>query len=226
MQPTFLPWAGYFNLMAQADDFVFLDDVQLEKQSWQTRNRLVIGGLAHWVTVPVRHAHLSQTIAETEVLDAKPWRDKLARGFALNYARHPYYSDAREIIDYLLALTVSRLAELNQSIISFIAAHLQLTARLHCASELGIEGVRSERLSEFCKKFCAQEYLSPVGSAQYLKEDGFAEHSPAALRFQDYIPHPYLQKGVADFLSHLSIVDVVANLGWDLTCEYVRKGFV
>lgn len=126
MQPTFLPWAGYFNLMAQADDFVFLDDVQLEKQSWQTRNRLAFGGQALWLPVPVRHTHLAQTIAETEVLHASRWRDKLARGFAQNYARHPHLADAREVLDTLLAQPAeARLAALNEAVIELLLFQLR-----------------------------------------------------------------------------------------------------
>ena len=226
MQPTFLPWAGYFNLIAQADDFVFLDDVQLEKQSWQTRNRFLIAGAPHWITVPVRHTNLSQTIAETEVVDTTHWREKLARGFAMNYGRHPFYSNAREVIDSLVAQPSTRLAELNENTIRFMVSRLQLKARLHRASEIEADGDRSERLIALCRTFGAEEYLSPMGAAQYLEEDGFALHSPATLRFQDYVPKSYMQKGVTDFQSHLSILDVIANLGWDMTHEYVQEGYV
>ena len=54
MQPTYLPWAGYFNLISQVDRFVFLDDVQFEKQSWQTRNRILLQGEECLISVPVR----------------------------------------------------------------------------------------------------------------------------------------------------------------------------
>jgi hypothetical protein len=225
MQPTFLPWAGFFNLIEQADYFVFLDDVQLEKQSWQTRNRLILAGQVRWVIVPVRHHHLSQTIAETEVVDTSHWRDKLARGVSLNYGRHPYYADAREVIDYLLAQAdVTHLAGLNEKIIRFIASRLRLECQFYRASELRVDGARSNRLAALCKHFGAQEYLSPIGSAQYLEEDGFVTSSSSLLRFQEYKPQSYLQKGMSEFHSHLSIVDVIANLGWEQTGEYIRKG--
>lgn len=224
MQPTFFPWAGYFNLMAQADDFVFLDDVQLEKQSWQTRNRLALNGQPHWITVPVRHTHLAQTIAETEVMDKTPWRAKLARSFGMNYARHPHGADAREIVDFLLAEPASRLAALNEAVIRYVAQRLGLTARLHRASALGGEGLRSDRLIALCRLLAAGEYLSPRGSADYLAEDRFAERAPAALRFQEFQPQPYPQKGAAEPIACLSIVDVVANLGWHGARRYVEEG--
>ena len=52
MQPTYLPWAGYFNLIEETDAFVFLDDVQFSYQSWQQRNRIVVGGQAHFSPCP------------------------------------------------------------------------------------------------------------------------------------------------------------------------------
>ena len=52
MQPTFLPWLGYFSLIDSVDKFVFLDVVQFESRSWQQRNRIMINYEARWVTVP------------------------------------------------------------------------------------------------------------------------------------------------------------------------------
>jgi hypothetical protein len=224
MQPTFLPWAGYFNLMAQADDFVFLDDVQLEKQSWQTRNRWLTGGQVHWITVPVRHTHLAQTIKATEVLDASHWRDKLLRGFNQHYGRHRHAADARDIIETLCSQSAQHLGDLHEAVIRMMATRLGLSPRLHRASALPATGQRSQRLVELCQALGAGSYLSPQGSADYLAEDGFATRSPASLRFQDYHPQPYHQTGVASFVSHLSIVDVVANLGWSGARHYVIEG--
>jgi hypothetical protein len=226
MQPTFLPWAGYFNLMFQANDFVFLDDVQLEKQSWQTRNRLINGGQAHWIIAPVHHTHLSQTLSNTEIMDQIPWRKKLARGFAISYNRHPFFADAKEIIDTLVDAPDHKLAALNQRVIRFLAAKFEMKTRFHLASELEIGGERSDSLISFCKFFSAEEYLSPVGSANYLAEDDFANRSPARLRFQNFVPTPYKQRGCNSFHSHLSIVDIVANIGWDMTKIYVETGSI
>lgn len=224
MQPAFLPWAGYFNLMAQADEFVFLDDVQLEKQSWQTRNRIILGGEVRWIIVPVRNTHLGQTILETEILDGSRWRDKLERSFSLNYGRHPHYAAAREVIEIVRASAASRLADLNQEVIRFIAARLDLHPRVHRASEIGVDGVRSQRLAAMCKHFGATEYLSPVGAAQYLEEDRFVEYAPSTLRFQSFSPGAYPQRGCSEFHSHLSIIDVIANLGWGASRRYVENG--
>jgi hypothetical protein len=52
-QPTFLPWAGYFGLLDFVDEFVFLDDVQFNKRSWQQRNNIKINNQTFFLTVPV-----------------------------------------------------------------------------------------------------------------------------------------------------------------------------
>ncbi len=222
MQPTFIPWAGYFNLIAQADDFVFLDDVQLEKQSWQTRNRLIINGNVQWVSVPVRHERMSQTIAETQVVDSTKWRRKLATGFALNYGKHPYYADARELVDLLVDHPVSGLAALNEKVIRHAAMRMGLTTRLHRSSELEAKGTRTERLVSLCKIFNARRYLSPAGALDYLNADGFSKRTTTKLYFQEYLPEVYPQKECSIFQTHLSILDVVANIGWQKTKIYVK----
>lgn len=53
MQPHFLPYYGFFNLMKEADIFILLDNVQFSKQSWQQRNKVQIDGKDKWLTVPI-----------------------------------------------------------------------------------------------------------------------------------------------------------------------------
>src|SRR5690242_13477665 len=114
MQPTFLPWAGYFHLLAEADVFVFLDDVQLSKQSWQTRNRILLNGQPHWISVPIEHRGLSQTIRETPLVHTV--QEKLCRTLEQTYAHHPYRSTMQSINE-LLRRPWSSLASLNIALI-------------------------------------------------------------------------------------------------------------
>jgi hypothetical protein len=222
MQPTVLPWAGYFNLMHLADEFVFHDDIQLEKRSWQTRNRLLFDGKVEWISVPILHVGETQKISETKVMIDNKWKDKLNRNFTRNYSAHPYFQEATDVIDTFLNDPSDRLSRRTESTIRYIAAKLGLHPRIHRASDLNIQGKRSDRLIKFCSHFNADIYLSPVGSADYLAVDGFAERH--ALLFQEYAPQPYPQANSRKFVSHLSIVDVVANLGWDGARTYVIDG--
>lgn len=221
MQPTYLPWAGYLNLIAQSDVFVFLDDVQFEKQSWQNRNRVLVNGAVHWLTVPVLRQHLSDRIHMIAVDDAQPWRRKQVELLRTNYARHPFCTEMLALASGILDPGTTRLCELNIAMIRAIASALGLERRFVRSSALGIEGQRSQRLVEICRHFECDQYLSPNGARDYLAQDGAFESSAVQLTFQRFDATHYQQKGVAEFVSHLSILDVIANLGLQGARRYV-----
>jgi hypothetical protein len=223
MQPTFLPWAGYFRLIAQVDRFVFLDDVQLARQSWQTRNRVLVKAQEHWVMAPVLHVALEQTIAQTCLMEKSPWRRKLGRLLRMEYVRHLFFQDLLELIQFIEEGNEQSLAELNISIINFCLSRLSIATPVFKSSEMPVTSEqRTERLLEICRYLQCETYLSPPGSKEYLLGDGFTQQKKIRLEFADYPPPPYMQKGVSNFVSHLSIIDVVSNLGWDGASAYIQ----
>ena len=223
MQPTFLPWAGYFRLMAEVDRFVFLDDVQLARQSWQTRNRVLINGRVHWIMVPIHHTGLGQTLAETRFASQKnQWKRKLGRLLRQAYTHHPVAVDIVDLIALIENGKQAQLADLNTSLITYCAKRLGIKTPCVRSSEIALEASqRTERLIEICRHFGCDTYLSPTGSADYLEADGFTHYGDIKLEFAHYIPPPYPQRGMQSFISHLSIIDVVANLGWEGTIGYI-----
>lgn len=222
MQPTFLPWAGFFNLMSQADIFISLDDVQLEKQSWQTRNKLIISGRPEWISLPIKHTHLGQKIIETSTSEEHIWLRKTINKFHHSYSKHPHYGEAIEIFKLLEECVSTNLSNINETILLYIAEKLKAKPIFYRSSDLKIEGKRSERLVNLCEYFNAKEYLSPIGSTEYLSEDAFTQKTTTKLRFQNFSPSKYKQHGSLEFISHLSIVDVVANLGWSDARKYIN----
>ena len=223
MQPHYLPWLGYFNLIEQSDVFVFLDDVQFSRQSWQHRNRVLVNGKPQWLTVPVERAGLPQRIREAAVVDTAPWRRKHAFLVRQSYARHPAGDLLEPLVEILEDTSLTRLADLNIRIIRHLCAGLGLSPALYRSSELAATGSRSEVLVEICLELDCDVYLSPAGSAGYLAEDGVFDHSPVRLVFQAFEPREYPQQGSTSFISHLSILDVLANLGYDGAREHIRE---
>lgn len=223
MQPTFLPWSGYFRLLGQVDQFVFLDDVQLARQSWQTRNRILINQRVHWIVARIRHDGIDQTIVDTELDDGIPWRKKLGRKVRQAYARHPFASDLAGVIMLLEGGLQTRLGDLNIALINYCAAKLGIATTRYrsCALEL-TASQRTERLMEITRRLGCDTYVSPTGSADYLEADGFAKRCEVKLEFAGYEPPPYAQRGMTNFVSHLSIVDVVANMGWSGAAQYIK----
>src|SRR5580765_832935 len=87
-QPQYLPWLPYCDKVDSCDLFVYLDNVQYQKNGLQNRNQIKTATGPAWLTVPV-HATLSKTIAETGIADLR-WKNKHERSIEMNYARAPY----------------------------------------------------------------------------------------------------------------------------------------
>jgi hypothetical protein len=222
MQPTYMPWAGYFNLIAQADVFVFLDDVQYEKSSWQSRNRILVDDKIHLITVPSKRLYLGQKIKDIQIDDNSNWRYKQFKLISQTYSQHPFVGDILSVIEIILDPSIIFLSDLNTKIINLLSLKLGLSTRFIFSSNLNIIGHRSERLVKICEYLNCDEYLSPLGSADYLTKDGNFQKSDVKLLFQEYIPAPYPQRKQSSFISHLSILDVIANLGWNQSLKYVQ----
>jgi hypothetical protein len=221
MQPTYFPWAGYFNLIAQVDVFVFLDDVQYERGSWQNRNRVLIKGEPHWLTVPVVRQFLGETINAVRTEEKHAWRHKHLALLMQTYGKHPYGREMLEVAGRLSDANLNVLADLNIRLILDVCGRLGLSTPTLRSSELAIEGRRTGRLIDILDHFGCDEYLSPVGATDYLAEDGFSNRTHTRLMFQNYVPAPYPQKGGREFIGHLSILDVAASIGWTESARYV-----
>lgn len=222
MQPTFIPWAGYFRLMSSVDRFVFLDDVQLERQSWQTRNRVLVADRVHWIVTPIRHAGLEQTIAATEIADPVRWRRKTGRILRQSYARHPFAANLGSLISRLESDGKTRIADVNIDLISYCADKMGISTSTTRAIDMEIESVqRSKRLVAVCRMLGCDTYVSPAGSADYMMQDGLAQFGDIKIELVSCSPPSYPQFGASEFVSHLSIVDVIANLGWQGGANYL-----
>jgi len=227
MQPTYLPWAGYFNLIASVEVFVLLDDVQYERGTWHNRNRILMQGQPHWVTVPVVRGHLGDAINQVQTDEKLPWRKKHISLLRQVYGKHPFGGQVVPSCERLIGNEALRvLARLNETIIEAFCEKLAIKTRLVRSSDLGIGGQRSERLARMCEHLGCDEYLSTPGAAEYLAADRFTEMTKVRLSISGYQPDTYEQHGADGFVSHLSIIDIVANLGWDDASAYVRRGSI
>ena len=222
MQPTYLPWAGYFNLISKSDIFVFLDDVQFSKQSWQNRNKIIMNYRVRWLTVPVIRISLDRKINEIMFDDTQKWRNKHYKSIKHSYQNHSYFDQIQPILDIINNNQIVNLSDLNIRIIKHICEILTIeTENIYLSSELGISGARSERLIKIIRKFDCGTYLSPIGSKDYIEKDIILNQSKIEIIYQNYIPKEYKQKNLNTFRSHLSIIDVIANIGIKKTKTYI-----
>lgn len=228
MQPTYLPWVGYFDLIDTADLFVFLDNVQFAKRSWQQRNRLKTPKGLEWLTVPVTVAgSYHQTIVEAKIAEAD-FGKKHLRTIELNYKRARYferYFPALTEIYESFGAAESSLAALNQRLIVWLCESLGIAERFVSASALGIEGTKSGLLAEICRAVKADEYLSVMGSFDYLSQaEEYAEFSSRDISvfFHNY-EHPEYSQLYSPFAPFASAIDILFNEG-EQAIEIIRSG--
>jgi hypothetical protein len=227
MQPTYLPWVGYFDLIDQVDTFVFLEDVEFNERSWQQRNRIRTSDGLQWLTVPVRKTGRSgQLISEVEIVtDGREFPEKHLKALKFNYSHadhfDPYFSELEDVITE--AATTERLSTLNKRIIKWLAQKVEISADFLDSSSLPSSGSKAELLAEICDELGADVYLSPMGSLDYLEAgaSSFRERG-IDLRFQNY-HHPTYDQQFDGFESHASAVDLLFNKG-DQFLEIVWSG--
>lgn len=211
MQPTYLPWIGYFALMQQVDRFVLLDDVKFSKQSWQQRNRVKSSSGATWLSVPVRSKGRSgQLINEVELSSDKHWQRKHYSTIESCYSKTPYWQHNKVWIEALFRSPWSRLLSLNRQAIMSIRDQLGITTPVQLSSDLETAQGRADRLVDICQKLRAEEYLSPVGSLEYLRDCPLFQEAGIELRFQNF-QHPQYEQINGAFVPFMSAIDILCN---------------
>ena len=224
MQPTFLPWLGYFALIDAVDHFVFLDEVQFSKQSWQSRNRIKGPDGPIMLSLGVARKPSKPLINEARLADTG-FEQKLIKSIDANLCKAPYFDLVRDIVNHGFETANSNLCALNVGIITAICNATGIDTEMHMASELDIKDqtTKSGKLIAICERFSADVYLSPVGSYDYLAEENIFEHSPVGLEFLNY-RHPEYQQNFGAFQSHLAAIDALAYTGADGFLPLLRSG--
>jgi hypothetical protein len=211
-QPNYLPWIGYFHKILTADTFVFLDTVEFSSDSVTHRNKIKTPDGEHWLTVPISSSS-STTIADLEIDTSQRWQRSHRKSIEVHYANAPYFEEHSDLLEVYDQREWSNLASLNVELIRRLTDTLDLDIRFVAASELSADGSGTERLVELCTELGAETYFSGEGARDYHDETLF-EQAGIKLVYQDII-HPEYQQQFGEFFSHLSIVDMLFNVGAD-----------
>lgn len=210
MQPTYLPWIGYFSLINSVDHFVFLDDVQLSRQSWQTRNKILQDGSIIWLSLNINSKN--DTMINEVQFSNNFWRGKHIKSIRNAYSNCSYFHELEEILK-CIENGDNKLSQFNIEIIIAIMNILDIDVKLHVASKMKIFGQRTERLAHITKKLGCNTYVATAGSVDYMMTDGLAPFADISVNVLNYNILPYSQKKVSNFVPNLSIIDAIANYG-------------
>lgn len=225
MQPTYLPWEGLFAMISLSDRFVFLDDVQHDRRSWQVRNKIMLNGGEHTLTIPIRRTARNSCLNTIMINDDFNWRYKHIETLKQSYKKTRYGVEVLDAINIQIANTaIQNLSEFTSGIIMTLANSLGLDTKFSFSSHIKSEGKRSQKLLSICKFYEAQEYLSPIGSRDYLFADDVFPKNTVQLKFFNYEQVPYKQNKSSKFVERLSVVDVISNIGIAQARQNIKAG--
>lgn len=210
-QPEYLPWVGFFHKMLQADLYVVLDNVQFKKNNFQNRNRLIDrDGNVFWSSVPVcMKGHIEKNIADMRIDNSKPWQRKIWGRIESAYCRHPYFKYMEEKVSPLLHTKYSRLIDLNMAIMGMFRQEFGIKTKIIKASQLEVDGKRSDLLANIVKRVGGKTYLSGPSGQEYLESSTFVSRN-IDLEFHDFTPISYPAK---IYKPYLSALDLFMNVG-------------
>ena len=228
MQPTFMPWVGYFDLIYSVDMFIFLDDVQLTKRSWQVRNKIKTANGEYILTLPIEKTkHRNELAINNAIIKSTDWKEKFLKIIEYNYKKSEYFNSVYPFFEELLTFQSNILSDFNINMIINICKKLNIKTEFIKSSELkNIAGNKDKKLTSICSAVYAKEYLSPQGSAVYIELDNeggeFAKHD-IELYYHNYAPVDYKQL-YGKFIPYIGIFDILFNEGFEKSLDLIKSG--
>jgi hypothetical protein len=211
LQSNYIPWKGYFDIIAAVDEFVIYDEVQFTRRDWRNRNLIKTPQGLHWLTVPVGQS-IHRRIRDVALSDAG-WQKKHWKTLSQHYAKAPFFKDMALWLEPLyLATEYATLSEMNLCFIRAICGYLSIFTVIKDSSNYTLCGDRSERLLNLCLQAGAQEYVSGPAAKSYLDEALFTRHGLAVTWFS-YEHYPEYPQTHGPFRHGVSILDLLFQCG-------------
>lgn len=221
-QPNYLPYPGLIGKIMHSDKFIYVSNVQLEKKSWQNRNRIKGANGEIVLTVPVlTKGKFEQKIADTLINNNENWCQKHFSSIQLNYKKSPFYNEYIPFFEDLYLKKWESLNELDIYIMNYIIKHLDIKTEIYYDTDYKFNGKNNDLLVEMTKELGCDTYLSNKGSENYVDISAFTSQG-LNHRYLDYKSVPYKQ-GYKDFVPFLSIFDMLFNIGKEETYSIISN---
>ena len=212
-QPEFMPWTNLFTKMAFCDHFVFLDNVQYARRSYQNRNKFKCSSGSKWLTVPVQKVSRNELIKNIFIENSTDWR-KLHKTFLkMAYGNTSHYDSVIQIVNETFDQDWTNLSDLNCYLTKLIANYLKFNNTFIRASMLIDTGEKSDRILNICQSLNADKYICGLGSKTYLNEEIFLMHGIEIVYLEpmNILHHQTYPK--LGFIDGLSVFDYLFNAG-------------
>jgi WbqC-like protein family len=212
LQSAYIPWKGYFDIIHDVDEFIFLDDVQYTRQDWRNRNRIKTPAGLAWLTIPVG-TDLKRRICDVE-LPPTAWRSDHLRRLENSYRDAPFFEEYRSLLDSIYPRDCRTLSELNQHAIRTIAALLGITTTFRDSRELHVEGRQLDRVIAILQSVRAGVYVSGPAAKSYIEPQRFAD-AGIELVWKSYDGYPEYTQLHPPFAHEVTVLDLLFHTGPD-----------
>jgi hypothetical protein len=209
MQPYFLPYIGYWQLIHAVDTFVILDDVNFISRKYINRNNLLLNGQAHLFSISLEKASQNRLINEININFPSKEREKFLKTIQSAYKKAPCFKDVYPLIENMVCFSEINLSKFIEHSLRKICAYLGINTVIAVSSEIEKdESLKAQaRIIEICQRLKATTYINPPGGKSlYVPED--FQRQGIELRFLQPGKIEYRQFG-AEFIPNLSILDVL-----------------
>ena len=211
LQPSYIPWRGYFDQIRRANLFIFYDDIQYDKHGWRNRNQIKTAQGKQWLTIPVHSHGVTEGIPIKDVrIDwSKPWAKNHLKALTFSYNKAPYFKKYFPLIDSFYARHDETLADFTIATTEAITRALGiLSTRFMRSSEiLGINGQKTDRLIQILSKVGAKHYISGPSAHNYIEQDKF-DAAGIALEYIKY-DYPEYEQLYPPFEPFVSVLDLL-----------------
>lgn len=222
VQSNYIPWKGYFDLIACVDEFILYDDMQFTKRDWRNRNIIKTPQGTLWLTVPVKvKGKFDQKIRDTEI-DGTGWAASHWKTLQLNYRRAKYFDEVSQMLEPLyLQRKFEFISELNESFIRVICKYLGISTKISHSWDYHLIDGKTERLADLTAQAGGTEYISGPAAKDYIDETVFSNRKITLtwFNYDGYKEYPQLW---GDFMHGVTILDVLFNCGSN-SIHYVKR---
>lgn len=208
MQPYFMPYIGYYQLIAAVDLFIVYDNIKYTKKGWINRNRMLQNGKDVMFSLPMKRASDHLNVCERE-LTTDFNCDKLLNQFKGAYRRAPYFAETLPLVEEIVRCADTNLFRFLHNSIAKTCAHLGITTEIKISSGIAIDHTlkNQDKVLALCQAVGASTYINAIGGVELYSKKAFMDRK-IDLRFIQSKPLEYKQFNNA-FVPWLSIVDVM-----------------
>lgn len=224
LQPSYIPWRGYFDQIYKADLFIFYDDVQYDKHGWRNRNQIKTAQGKQWLTIPVHSAGVTQgrPIREIEIDWARPWAKNHWKALTFAYAKAPHFRRCAEFLEPFYQRQDRLLADFTIDLTVALARLLGIHhTRFMRSSEIeGVTGEKTARLIQILTRVGATHYISGPSARDYIEQPQF-DAAGISLEYMTY-DYPEYPQFYPPFDPFVSVLDLLFMTG-EQALDYIVK---